>query len=64
MSGLTVVPFDDDEALKALYADFHAVGIPKLNRQIMTSLPAGTQALIVPLLGVVTTLGQLGQLAQ
>ena len=58
VSGLTIIPYDDEEALKTLYADFHAVGISKLNRQILTGLPNEAQSLIVPLLGVVTALGQ------
>ncbi len=61
VSGLTVIPYDDDEAMKALHADFLATGIPKLNRQILTGLPAGAQSLIVPLLAAVAALGQMGK---
>ncbi|MBR4428862.1 MAG: hypothetical protein IKS78_05845, partial [Clostridia bacterium] len=61
VSGLTVIPSDDPEALQALAADLRAVGIPQLTRLIATGLPDGAQGLIVPLLGLVTSLAQIGQ---
>ena len=61
VSGLTVIPSDDPEALQALAADLRAVGIPQLTRLIATGLPDGAQGIIVPLLGLVTSLAQIGQ---
>ena len=61
MSSLTVIPYDDTEAMKALYAELRTVAVPKLTRLITTGLPDGAKALIVPLLGAVAALGQTGQ---
>lgn len=61
VSGLTVIPYDDTEAMKTLYAELRTVAVPKLTRLITTGLPKGAQGLILPLLGVVAALGQMGK---
>ncbi len=61
VSGLTVIPYDDSEAMQTLSAELRTVGIPKLTRLIAAGMPAGTEGLIVPLLGLVTSLAQIGQ---
>ena len=61
VSGLTVIPNGDAEAMKALYAELRAVAVPKLTRLITTGLPKGAKGLIVPLLGAVASLGQIGK---
>ena len=61
VSGLTVIPYDDTEAMKALYAELRTVGVPKLTKLITTGLPNGAKGLIVPLLGAVASLGQIGK---
>ncbi|MBR4332734.1 MAG: hypothetical protein IKP72_08660 [Clostridia bacterium] len=61
VSGLTVIPNGDAEAMKALYAELRAVAVPKLTKLITTGLPKGAQGLIVPLLGAVAALGQMGK---
>jgi hypothetical protein len=61
VSGLTVIPNGDAEAMKALYAELRTVAVPKLTRLITTGLPKGAQGLIVPLLGAVAALGQMGK---
>ena len=61
VSGLTVIPNGDAEAMKALYAELRTVAVPKLTKLITTGLPKGAQGLIVPLLGAVAALGQMGK---
>lgn len=61
VSGLTVIPNGDTEAMKALYAELRTVAVPRLTRLITTGLPKGAQGLIVPLLGAVAALGQMGK---
>ncbi len=61
VSGLTVIPNGDTEAMKALYAELRTVAVPKLTKLITTGLPKGAQGLIVPLLGAVASLGRTGQ---
>lgn len=61
VSGLTVIPSGDAEAMKALYAELRTVAVPKLTRLITAGLPKDAQGLIVPLLGLVASLGQMGQ---
>lgn len=61
VSGLTVIPYDDTEAMKALYAELRTVGVPKLTKLITTGLPKGAKGLIAPLLGAVAALGQMGK---
>ena len=61
VSGLTVIPNGDTEAMKALYAELRTVAVPKLTKLITTGLPKGAQGLIVPLLGAVAALGQMGK---
>ena len=61
VSGLAVIPNGDAEAMKALYAELRTVAVPRLTRLITTGLPKGAQGLIVPLLGVVASLGQMGK---
>ena len=61
VSGLTVIPYDDTEAMKALYAELRTVAVPKLTKLITTGLPKGAKGLIVPLLAAVASLGQIGK---
>lgn len=61
VSGLTVIPNGDAEAMKALYAELRTVAVSKLTKLITTGLPKGAQGLIVPLLGAVAALGQMGK---
>lgn len=61
VSGLTVIPNGDTEAMKALYAELRTVAVPKLTRLITTGLPKGAKGLIMPLLGLVASLGQIGK---
>lgn len=61
VSGLTVVPSGDAEAMKALSADLRTVAVPKLTKLITTGLPKGAQGLIVPLLTAVASLRNIGQ---
>lgn len=61
VSGLTVVPYGDAEAMKAFYADLRTAAVPKLTKLITTGLPKGAKGLIVPLLGAVASLGQIGK---
>ena len=61
VSGLTVIPYDDTEAMKALYAELRTVAVPKLTKLITTGLPKGAKGLIMPLLGAVASLGQIGK---
>ena len=60
VSGLTVVPYGDSEAMQTLSAELRTIGIPKLTRLITTGMPVGAEGLIVPLLGLLTSLAQLG----
>ncbi|MBR4540232.1 MAG: hypothetical protein IKO52_15495 [Clostridia bacterium] len=60
VSGLTVVPYSDSEAMQTLSAELRTIGIPKLTRLITTGMPVGAEGLIVPLLGLLTSLAQLG----
>ena len=61
VSGLTVIPYDDTEAMKTFYSDLRTVAVPKLTKLITTGLPKGAKGLIVPLLGAVAALGQMGK---
>lgn len=61
VSGLTVIPYDDTEAMKALYTELRTVAVPKLTKLITIGLPKGAKGLIMPLLGLVASLGQIGK---
>ncbi len=61
VSGLTVIPYDDAEAMTPLYAELRTVAVPRLTKLITTGMPKEANALIVPLLAAVAALGQMGK---
>ena len=65
VSRLTVIPLNPPAGAAgktaAVWDELRSVGVPRLNRLVLTSLPAGAQPLMTPLLGLVGQLAQLGK---
>ena len=57
----TMVSMENEEALKAVWSNFRAEGLPRLNKLILTGLPAEAKSLMTALLALTAGLAQMGK---